>query len=75
MKRKKFEVTAESKLGEVINNYPQAGEVMLEYGLHCLGCFASQFETIEQGARIHGLSDQEIVEMVERINEIVNRKK
>jgi len=66
-------VTKESNLGEVVGRYPKTAEIMLEYGLHCAGCFANAFDTIEQGAAIHALSEEEIQEMLFRINEIVKR--
>jgi hypothetical protein len=45
---------------------------LTDYGLSCVGCFASSFDTIEQGAKIHQLDDEELNEMIERINEVVN---
>lgn len=72
MKTKK--ITKKSNLAEVVYKFPQAQEVLLDYGLHCVGCIASTFDTIEEGAKIHGLKDKEINEMIERINEVVNFK-
>lgn len=65
----KKEITKEMNLGEVVRMYPQAGPIMLEYGLHCVGCFANAFDTIEAAMKIHGLSEADIKEMIERINE------
>jgi hybrid cluster-associated redox disulfide protein len=64
-------VTKEMNLGEVIFKYPEASEILTDYGLHCVGCFASSFDTIEQGAKIHGMSDEEMQEMIDRINEFI----
>ena len=61
-------VTKEANLGDVVSLYPIAAEVLLEYGLHCVGCFAAGFDTIESGARLHGMSDAEIDEMIQRVN-------
>jgi len=68
----KIEVTRETILGEIANKYPDSAKIMLEYGLHCVGCFANQFDTVEQGAMIHGLSDEELDEMIFRVNESIN---
>lgn len=68
---KKPFVSKEMNLGEVIFKYPEAAEILTDYGLHCVGCFASSFDTIEQGAKIHGLSDEELQEMIDRINEYI----
>ena len=66
-----MQVTKQTNLGELVKSYPQTAPIMLEYGLHCVGCFANQFDTIEMGARIHGMTDEEVDEMVERLNDSV----
>jgi len=67
-----IKITKDMNLGEVVFKYPEAAEVLTDYGLSCVGCFASSFDTIEQGAKIHELSDEELEDMLERINEVVN---
>jgi hybrid cluster-associated redox disulfide protein len=47
-------------------------EILLDYGLHCVGCFASSFDTLEAGAMIHGILEEELEEMVTRINEVIS---
>ncbi|EKE00134.1 MAG: hypothetical protein ACD_22C00088G0003 [uncultured bacterium] len=71
---KKQKITKDSNLGELVMQWPQTAEVLLDHGLHCVGCIAATFDTIEAGAKVHGLSDEEIAEMIERINEVVNYK-
>lgn len=68
---KEITITKEMNLGEIVFKYPEAAEVLTDYGLSCVGCFASSFDTIEQGAKIHQLSDEELDEMIERINEVI----
>lgn len=65
-------ITKDMNLGEVVFKYPEAAEVLTDYGLSCVGCFASSFDSIEQGAKVHQLSDEELDEMLARINEVVN---
>jgi hybrid cluster-associated redox disulfide protein len=69
---KQITITKDMNLGEVVFKYPEAAEVLTDYGLSCVGCFASSFDTIEQGAKIHQLSDEEMQEMIDRINEVIN---
>lgn len=64
-------VTRETNLGAVVRQWPATAKVMLEYGLHCAGCFANQFDTVEQGAAIHGMSEEELEEMLGRINDVI----
>lgn len=66
-------ITKSTNLGEIIQIYPQLAQVLIEdYGLHCAGCYAAAFDTLEQGAQIHGMSEKQIEKMLKRLNEIVN---
>lgn len=62
-------------ISDVIEKYPKASEVMLDYGLHCAGCFLNQFETVEEGAKLHGMSDKEIETMLKDINSKLRTEK
>ena len=70
-KEKVTRITKDSNLAEVVYKYPKTAEVLTNYGLHCAGCFAGAYDTIEAGAKVHGLSDKEIGEMLERVNEVI----
>jgi len=64
-------VTKEMLLGEVVAQYPKAAFVMLQYGLHCIGCHVSAYETIEQGCAGHGMPPHVMEEMIEDLNEFI----
>lgn len=66
-------VTKDMNLGEIATRWPQARAVLLDYGLHCVGCFASSFDTIEAGAKVHGMSEEEIFQMIGEINNTIQR--
>lgn len=71
IKNKVF-ITADTPIGEIVTKYPDLAEVLTEdYGFHCVGCFASTMETLEQGAEVHGMSDKEVKEMVGKLNKLV----
>ena len=73
MEKKKVDskITKEMNLGEVVFQHPQLSETLLDYGLHWVGCFANSFDTIEMGAKVHGMTDGEIDEMIARLNEVL----
>lgn len=66
-------IQRDQNLGEIAAKHPAAAKVMLEYGLHCVGCFANRFDSVEVGAKLHGMSDQEVDEMLEEINQAVQK--
>ena len=60
-----------SKIGDVVKAHPETAELMLEFGLHCVGCHVAYWETIEQGCAGHGMPDDMINELVEELNKLV----
>ncbi len=73
---KKDKVKKEMKISEVLENWPELGEVLSgEYGFHCVGCPMSAMETLEEGAQVHGMDEKDVKVMVENLNEIVEKKK
>lgn len=60
-------VTPDMIIGEVILAFPEAGQVMREMGIHCVGCHGASFESIEEGALIHGLDPQEICNKINKL--------
>ncbi len=67
-------ISKEMTIGEVVQNYPETVEIMLKYGLHCIGCGVSPFESIEGGAAGHGMSEIEVTEMLKEMNQVVASK-
>ena len=67
-------IARKMNLGELVAVYPELVEVLTnDYGLHCAGCFASSFDTLEEGAKVHGFDDKDIDKMVVRLNKLVNK--
>ena len=48
-------------IGELLEKAPEKAEILLEAGMHCLGCPASQAETIEEACEVHGIDVEEII--------------
>ena len=65
MKNKTVFVTGEDVITEMITKYPEAEKVLIESGMHCLGCPSATSETIEEACDVHG-ADCEL--LLEKIN-------
>ena len=50
------------RIGDFIEEYPDKVDLLLEAGMHCLGCPASQAETLEEACMVHGIDVEELVE-------------
>lgn len=49
-------------IGEILEKAPEKADLLLEAGMHCLGCPASQMETLEEACDVHGIDVNEVVE-------------
>lgn len=71
MAKKKNLITKNTKIGEMVQLYPKTSDIMLSWGLACVGCSINVFESVEEGARIHGqMSDKEIEELLKELNKV-----
>jgi Domain of unknown function (DUF1858). len=57
-------INGETLIGEIVNTYPESIEVLLSCGMHCLGCPASQMESLQDACAVHGLDADEVINAV-----------
>ena len=51
-----------TKIGELLKIAPEKASILLDAGMHCLGCPASPDETLEEACDVHGINVDEILE-------------
>ncbi len=57
-------VTGETLIGEIVAKYPEAVEVLFAIGMHCIGCPASQAESLNDACAVHGVDADEVVDLI-----------
>ncbi len=57
-------VTGETLVGEIVTQYPEAVEILLSIGMHCLGCPASRAESLEDACAVHGIPAEQVIEAI-----------
>ena len=57
-------VKKEMTIGEVLNINMDIAPILMEIGMHCLGCPASQGESLEEAAMVHGIDADLLVEKI-----------
>lgn len=55
-------INKETTIGEILEKAPEKAEILLEVGMHCIGCPAAQMETIEEACMTHGVDVNEVLE-------------
>ena len=57
----------EMTIGEALSLDINAAPVLMEIGMHCLGCPSAQGETLEEAALVHGIPVEELMEKLNAI--------
>jgi hybrid cluster-associated redox disulfide protein len=74
MQIKQYILKKDDLIADVAEKSPRVIELLTEYGLVCANCFLKQYETVEMGAQVHGMSDEEIKTMIDEINTLIKKE-
>lgn len=53
--------TKDMTIGEALRVNPNIAPVLLDIGMHCLGCPSAQGESLEEAAMVHGIDPDELL--------------
>ena len=67
-------ISKETPIKKLISENPEVVEVLMDYGLNCVNCHFSNYDTLESGLKIHGL-DHEIEMILRALNMVVEGEK
>ena len=59
-------ITENTTIFEAIQLNPNAGDILMSYGMHCLGCALAHGETVGEAADVHGA---DLEKMLEELND------
>ena len=58
-------VTGDTVLGDLLDVHPDSENILLDYGMHCIGCPAARGETVAEACGVHEI---DLAELLERLN-------
>ncbi|MBQ1599001.1 MAG: DUF1858 domain-containing protein [Lachnospiraceae bacterium] len=58
------QVSKDTMIGELLQINEGIAPILFGIGMHCLGCPASQMETIEEAASVHGINPDDLVDEI-----------
>ena len=58
------QVNKSTMIGELLQIDQNIAPILLNIGMHCLGCPSSQMETIEEAAMVHGIDPDALVKEI-----------
>ena len=58
------QVTKKTLIGEALSIDEEIAPILMGFGMHCLGCPASQGESLEEACMVHGVDADELVKKI-----------
>ena len=58
------QITKDMTIGEILRTNPAVAPILMEAGMHCLGCPSAQAESLEEAAMVHGIDADLLVEKI-----------
>jgi hybrid cluster-associated redox disulfide protein len=60
------QITKDMTIGEIVRDHEEIVPVLMGAGMHCLGCPASQGESLEEAAMVHGIDVDDLMKVIEQ---------
>lgn len=57
-----MKITKTMTIGEIVRTFPNSAEILMSFGMGCIGCPSSQAETLEEAAMVHGMDIERLLE-------------
>lgn len=67
-------ITEKTPINSLLEKNPEIAEILMAYGLQCINCHFSDFDTLEDGAMMHGMPDEEIELMIKDVNKLLKKE-
>jgi len=55
-------ITRDMLIGDLLRQKPESAEILMRFGMGCIGCPSSQMESLEQAAMVHGIDLEKLLE-------------
>ncbi|MCF0149132.1 MAG: DUF1858 domain-containing protein [Clostridium sp.] len=59
-------ITKDMTIGEVVRIKENAAEILMSFGMGCIGCPSAQAESVEDAAKVHGLNLEALLEALNK---------
>ncbi|AFS77211.1 hybrid cluster protein-associated redox disulfide domain-containing protein [Gottschalkia acidurici 9a] len=59
-------ITKDMLIGEILRTKPEAAQILMGFGMGCIGCPSSQMESLEQAAAVHGINVDDLIEALNK---------
>lgn len=60
-----MEITPKTTMGEMLEYQPGIAYILMQAGMHCVGCPSSIHESLEEACMVHGLDCEQVLAKIQ----------
>ncbi len=60
-------INKDMTIGEILRTAPEVAPLLMEAGMHCLGCPSAQGESLADAVMVHGIDIDELMAKIEAL--------
>lgn len=69
-----MEITKDMLVTEILEKDMEIAGMLMQMGMHCIGCIAASGESLEQAMYVHGFTPEDVDKTVEDLNLFLKNK-
>lgn len=69
-----MEITKDMLVTEILEKDMEIAGILMQMGMHCIGCIAASGESLEQAMYVHGFTPEDVDKTVEDLNLFLKNK-
>ena len=66
-------ISRDTMIMDLVTNHSEVLPILMDVGLHCIGCQLSAFDTIEAGCALHGFDSETIDTLIKTMNTVIKQ--
>jgi hybrid cluster-associated redox disulfide protein len=67
-----LKINKKMTIAELMTIDPMIPNILMREGMHCVTCGSAAGETLEQAGDVHGMTDSQIDDLVDRLNDFLS---
>ncbi len=67
-------ITKDMLITDILDQDMEIAQILMQKGMHCIGCMAASGESLEQAMYVHGFTPEDVDGTVAELNEFIAAK-
>lgn len=62
-----MKITKDMTINETLRANPMSAQILMRFGMGCVGCPSAQMETLEEASQVHGMNINKLLDALNQM--------